>query len=718
MSVRVILNVAEKPSVAKEIAKFLGGSNVQRSAGISKYNPVYEFPYSIQGINVHMRVTSVQGHVMSMDFESQYSDWSRVPIETLFDAPIIKKVTPDKEDLVKNLQNCSRSIHSLALWLDCDREGENIAYEVVSLVTQITPLHTEQIRRAHFSALTYTDIQNAAQNLAMPRLELSEAVDARQEIDLRLGAAFTRFQTMKFRNVIPQLGKMLISWGPCQFPTLGFVVNRYLEIQNFESEKFWTIDMKVIRANDQVAEFKWGRNRLFDHHATLVLYEDCIEEAGGKAKITKIESKEKSKWRPVPLATVPYQKLAASKLRLDSDKAMSIAEKLYNKGYISYPRTETDSFKSTINLKQLLQAQTSSSSWGAHAAKILENFTWPRSGSHDDNSHPPIHPVKLAHREQLEAEEWPVYELITRHFLACCSKDAKGFETVITAEMGYEVFTCKGLMITELNFLEVYPYQKWNESTLPLFQEGEEFEPNELLMNEHNTQPPSLLSEADLISAMDKSGIGTDATIHQHIKTIQDRKYAYKTHNNLFAPTPLGLALVEAYNQIGINLADPALRARMERGMNEIAERGKNRQDFVRECLEEMRNVYAQVSSNYMRLVEVLKKHITEFVNFEQDAPAPDAPVPSNSAPKPARKPRQRKKAPLEEIVEPQPLNRPADRPSVTCYKCGEPGHVSTNCTNPSKITGTYSKSLDSITCYSCKQVGHYATSCPNKRRN
>jgi hypothetical protein len=284
--------------------------------------------------------------------------------------------------------------------------------------------------------------------------------------------------------------------------------------------------------------------------------------------------------------------------------------------------------------------------------------------------------------------------------------------------MGYEVFTCKGLMITELNFLEVYPYQKWNESTLPLFQEGEEFEPNELLMNEHNTQPPSLLSEADLISAMDKSGIGTDATIHQHIKTIQDRKYAYKTHNNLFAPTPLGLALVEAYNQIGINLADPALRARMERGMNEIAERGKNRQDFVRECLEEMRNVYAQVSSNYMRLVEVLKKHITEFVNFEQDAPAPDAPVPSNSAPKPARKPRQRKKAPLEEIVEPQPLNRPADRPSVTCYKCGEPGHVSTNCTNPSKITGTYSKSLDSITCYSCKQVGHYATSCPNKRRN
>ena len=186
MSIRVILNVAEKPSVAKEIARFLGGGNVKKSFGQSKYNPIYDFPYSVQGIDVHMRVTSVQGHVMSMDFESSHSDWNKVPIESLFEAPIFKKVPLDKQDLVNSLQTCSKNINTLALWLDCDREGENIAYEVVSLVTQITPLNTDQIRRAHFSALTYTDIQNAAQNLGLPKLELSEAVDARQEIDLRL----------------------------------------------------------------------------------------------------------------------------------------------------------------------------------------------------------------------------------------------------------------------------------------------------------------------------------------------------------------------------------------------------------------------------------------------------------------------------------------------------------------------------------------------------
>ena len=132
-------------------------------------------------------------------------------IQELFEAPIIKTIPADKQEIAKNLQNAARNITTLALWLDCDREGENIAYEVITIVTSITNLSSSHIKRAHFSALTKQDITAAIQNLAYPKAELSEAVDARQEIDLRLGAIFTRLQTLRLRTVCPSTNSQVIS---------------------------------------------------------------------------------------------------------------------------------------------------------------------------------------------------------------------------------------------------------------------------------------------------------------------------------------------------------------------------------------------------------------------------------------------------------------------------------------------------------------------------
>lgn len=93
----------------------------------------------------------------------------------------------------------------------------------------------------------------------------------------------------------------------------------------------------------------------------------------------------------------------------------------------------------------------------------------PRNGKQDDKAHPPIHPVKVAQKGDLGFDEWRVYELVARHFLACISKDAVGSETKIEAQVGSEKFTAKGLIIEELNWLEVFPYEKWTDSYLPPF---------------------------------------------------------------------------------------------------------------------------------------------------------------------------------------------------------------------------------------------------------
>jgi DNA topoisomerase-3 len=99
----------------------------------------------------------------------------------------------------------------------------------------------------------------------------------------------------------------------------------------------------------------------------------------------------------------------------------------------------------------------------------------PKNGKQDDKAHPPIHPVKNASRNELAPDEWRVYELVARHFLACISKDAIGAETKIEVLCGGEHFSAKGILIEELNWLDVFPYEKWSDSVLPPVNKGEEF---------------------------------------------------------------------------------------------------------------------------------------------------------------------------------------------------------------------------------------------------
>ena len=112
---KIILNIAEKPSVAREIVNFLSGGESRRSNGTTQYNPIFEFSYKINGEDVLMRVTSVQGHVMNLEFKEPFNKWNTVSPEELFEAPVYKYVPHDKLDIAKNIQNAAQGINSLAL---------------------------------------------------------------------------------------------------------------------------------------------------------------------------------------------------------------------------------------------------------------------------------------------------------------------------------------------------------------------------------------------------------------------------------------------------------------------------------------------------------------------------------------------------------------------------------------------------------------------------
>ncbi|KAJ6413692.1 hypothetical protein OIU84_006490 [Salix udensis] len=541
-----------------------------------------------------MLVTSVTGHLMEVEFEDRFRKWHSCDPADLYTAPIRKHVPEDKVDIKRTLEEEARKCHWLVLWLDCDREGENIAFEVMEVCNGVNRNLT--IRRARFSALIERDIHEAAQNLIAPNQWFSDAVDARQEIDLRIGASFTRFQTMLLRDrfVIDSAQddkNLVLSYGPCQFPTLGFVVERYWEIQSHEPEEFWTINC-THRSDEGLASFSWMRGHLFDYTSSVILYEMCVEEP--TATVMKVQQQEKLKYPPYPLSTIELEKRASRYFRMSSEQTMKVAEDLYQAGFISYPRTETDSFSSRTDLHTIVQEHQEHPVWGSYAQRLLDPGAglWrnPGNGGHDDKAHPPIHPTKFSSGESRWSQDHHrLYELVVRHFLACVSQPAVGAETVVEIDIAGERFSASGRVILAKNYLDVYRFESWGDSMIPVYVQGQQLIPTTLTLDSGITRPPPLLSEADLLSCMDKAGIGTDATMHDHIKKLLDRFYVTKDANTRFSPTNLGEALVMGYDDMGYELWKPNLRSLMEYDMKEVSMGNKSKAEVLATCLQQMK---------------------------------------------------------------------------------------------------------------------------------
>lgn len=603
-----VLSVAEKPSVAKSVAGILSRNQGLRVRhGRSRYNRIYEFDYTIRSQHCHMLVTSVTGHLMELDFDDRYRKWYSCDPVDLYSAPVRKHVPQDKLDIKQSLEEEARKCQWLILWLDCDREGENIAFEVVEVCTAAN--RYLNVWRARFSALIDREIHESVQNLVRPNQLFADAVDVRQEIDLRIGASFTRFQTMLLKDafVLDFAGddkNLVLSYGPCQFPTLGFIVERYWEIQSHEPEEFWTINCSHM-SDEGTATFNWMRGNMFDYTCAAVIYEMCVEVP--TATVTRVGNQQKLKYPPYPLSTIELQKRASRYFRMSSEHTMKVAEELYQAGFISYPRTETDYFSVNTNLHAIVQEQQGHPLWGSYAQRLLdpEAGLWrnPSSGGHDDKAHPPIHPTRFSAGESRWTQDHNrLYELIVRHFLACVSQPAVGAETTVEIDIAGELFSASGRVIVSRNYLDVYRFESWGGSVIPNYVFGQQFVPTSLMLDSSVTRPPPLLSEADLLSCMDKAGIGTDATMHDHIKKLLDRFYATKDANTRFSPTNLGEALVMGYDDMGYELWKPYLRSMMENDMKAVSVGTKRKAEVLETCLQQMKACFLDARLNKVKL--------------------------------------------------------------------------------------------------------------------
>ncbi|ORD94294.1 TOP3A [Enterospora canceri] len=550
----LIVNVAEKPSVAKSISRILSKSVVTTKSP-NKYCMNHNFKLDAD----QMVFTSVLGHLVELNFAPEYRNWGNTDPYDLFDGEITRDVRDDLSGVKKNITKLADEADMVVIWTDCDREGENIGKQIKDLCGSTL------VKRARFSGISKHEIMNAFSNLQEINQNESDAVEARMELDLRCGSAFSRLQTMalseKFGNQ-----KKVISYGQCQIPTLNFVVQRHKQINEFVPEQFYSLI-----AEDNGNEFTWKRGNLFDKNCVIHFYNE-IEKCD--FIVESVECAQKTKFKPIPLRTVEFQKICTSYYKIPGAEVMRIAEKLYNQGYISYPRTETDSFGSGFGYQRILDKLKADDKFTEYLNEM--EFKTPRKGKNNDQAHSPIYPLKSG--TGLSGKDRNVYEMVARRFIACCSDDARGLETVIKirpnskAGIKEEQFICKGLKITEQNYLKIYIYDTWNNKNL---RNPDNYETGKIMMNskieikDGATTAPSYLTEKDLINLMDKNGIGTDATIHEHINKIQIREYASKS-GQFIKPTELGINLINAYNLLGLEISECKIRKEMEENLVKV----------------------------------------------------------------------------------------------------------------------------------------------------
>ena len=498
------------------------------------------------------------GHVFETDFPNEYESWDAVEPIALFAAPVVRVCKSGH--VVKLLQAEAKGVDYLVLWLDCDREGENICFEVIDCVKP-EMAHGQRskqtIFRAHFSAITPQDIQLAMKRLGEPNKNESMAVEARQELDLKVGVAFSRFQTRYFQGKYTDLDARCISYGPCQTPTLGFCVQRHLDIMQFCPEPFWTIEIKATQ-NGTVCTFEWARGRIFDQAVCTSIHATLAGES--TLRVDAVEQKEVKKGRPTPMNTVEMLKAASKALGIGPHQAMNAAEHLYLNGYLSYPRTESTAYPKSFDIAATLDQQAAHPTWGNFVTELLAaGFQKPKGGV-DMGDHPPITPCRAARPGELHGNEAQMYELVTRHFIASVSPDALFLQTKVSAVVAEEHFELSGKELIEPGWLAVTRSYKPDEhKSFPSFTEGDEVSlcSDQVTLKDGMTQPPGYLTEADLIGIMEQNGIGTDASIPSHIKNICDRNYVTTEAGRTLVPTQLGIVLVQGYHRIDPDLVLP-----------------------------------------------------------------------------------------------------------------------------------------------------------------
>lgn len=544
------LIIVESPTKAKTISSFLGSDfNV-----LSSYGHIRDLPKSKLGIDVEK------------DFKLTY-------------------VIPAKsKDNVEALRNAAKKADEIILASDEDREGEAIAWHLKKILEpeekrggkkQTNPL--APTKRIVFHEITESAIKEALQNPRDIDMHLVDAQQARRVLDRLVGYELSPFLWHKIRYGL--------SAGRVQSVALRLIVEREREIQNFNKEEYWTIEGSFIKEKNKktfpaklnsVNGKNLGKTGIRNRQSA----ESIISELkDAKYYVADLSKKEIFKNPAPPFTTSTLQQEAARKLGFSAKQTMFIAQKLYEKGFITYMRTDS------LNLASSALSQTKEV-----VGKIYgNNYQLPsprfyaNKSKNAQEAHEAIRPTNISKTPETsgikDRSQSRLYSLIWKRTVACQMQPARVEQASadINTKNDKYAFRATGQVVLFDGFMKVYTEGKdengeeESEEDLPLLDKGENVTAKGISPLQHFTEPPARYTDATLVKALESYGVGRPSTYAPTLSTVQERGYVEKPDKK-YHPTEIGILVNDMLVEHFPEIIDVNFTAHIEEELDEIAQ--------------------------------------------------------------------------------------------------------------------------------------------------
>ena len=475
------LVIVESPAKAKTIEKYLGVNYKVASS----FGHISDLPSKNIGIDIEN------------DFKPKY------------------EVSSDKKTIVKNLKDLVKKSKTVWLASDEDREGEAIAWHLFRTLK----LDADNTKRIVFNEITKSAITNAINNPRSINYDLVDAQQARRVLDRIVGYELSPVLWRKVKGGL--------SAGRVQSVAVRLIVEKEREIRNYVSAS--TYKVEAIFKNSNGKEFVARLSNEFKSKDDAIDYLNSTTES--TFKVSEIVKKPVKKSAPAPFTTSTLQQEASRKLSFPVSKTMSVAQRLYESGHITYMRTDS------VNLSNLAIDEAKKQvikNFGESYANP-KNFSTKAKGA--QQAHEAVRPTNfdMSPDNVKDYDQKRLYQLILNRTLASQMKPAELEKTniKISSSNRSELFTANGEVIKFDGYLKLYQVSKDDDSAeddgiLPRFNENEILNLEDLFATQKFSRPPYRYSEASLVKKLEELGIGRPSTYAPTISTVQNRGYVEK----------------------------------------------------------------------------------------------------------------------------------------------------------------------------------------------
>ena len=473
------------------------------------------------------------------------------------------EILPGKEKVVSELRKVAKDAPTIYLATDLDREGEAIAWHLREAIGG----DEDRYRRVVFNEITKKAVDEAFKTPGELNIDRVNAQQARRFLDRVVGFMLS-----------PLLWKKVargLSAGRVQSVAVKLVVDREKEIRAFIPDEYWTLHADMVLPDSGEAlrfEVVQKEGKKFRPVSQSETQQSVDALTGQIYKVTNREDKPSSSKPSAPFITSTLQQAASTRLGFSVKKTMTMAQRLYEAGHITYMRTDS------TNLSADSVAECRAASEKNYGADYLPEQPI-RYSSRDgaQEAHEVIRPSQVFREAgvlvDMESDARRLYELIWQQFVACQMVPAQFLVTRVEMEVAGHKLRTNGRVVTFAGYQRVLPPAgaKEEDRTLPDMQVGQDLDLDKLDPAQHFTKPPARFSEAALVKELEKCGIGRPSTYASIISTIQDRGYVRLDKRRFYAEK-MGEIVSERLSENFADLMDYSFTARMEESLDKIAE--------------------------------------------------------------------------------------------------------------------------------------------------